>query len=257
MMYKTHIRSFVTLLHNEIVRIVRIWPQSLIPPIIISSLYYIIFGKLIGQRVGEMSGIEYIIFISPGLIIMSLITNAYVNVVTSFYVARFSKCIEEILVSPMLNITIFLGYVLAGVFRGMLVATLVLLVSLFFTSATIHSIWLTILVSFISSFLMSTIGFINGMIANSFDDTTIIPTFVLTPLIYLGGIFYSIDLLSDTWKTVAKFNPILYMVNSFRFAMLGTADVDPIVAIYVLSISAILLAALALYLLNKGFRIRN
>lgn len=256
-MLKVHLISIYTLLLNEIKRVIRIWPQSLIPPIIISALYFIIFGKLIGSRIGSMSGVHYIVFISPGLILMSLTTNSYANVVSSFYVARFTRSIEELLVSPMLNITILLGYVLAGVFRGMLIGGLVLGVTIFFTAIEIYSISLTLLVAFIAALLMSTVGFINGMIANSFDDTTIVPTFVLTPLIYLGGIFYSIDLLSPNWQLIAKFNPMLHMVNAFRFAMLGVADLDHIFAIQMLLYSCTAVLVIAYILLSRGYGIRH
>ena len=223
----------------------------------ISALYYLIFGKLIGTRIGDMSGTSYIEFIAPGLIVMSIITNSYLNVVSSLYTARFIKCIEENLISPMLNISLLVGYILAGVARGLFVAACVMVVTLFFTSIEVHSILLSILVAFLSSFLMASIGFLNGLFAKSFDDTTIVTTFVLTPLIYLGGVFYTTKLLSSPWSTIAHCNPILYMVNAFRYALIGISDVNVLVAIVVLTILCIVFFLLNLHLLNKGVGIRH
>ncbi len=249
--------SLYTLLRAEILRITRIWPQTIIPPIITSTLYYLIFGKLIGTRIGTMAGTDYIVFITPGLIIMSLITNSYMNVVSSFYFARFSKSIEEILISPMLNLVILIGYISAGIFRGMIVAFLVLLVSLFFTSIKLYSICLTIFIAFLASLLMSLFGFLNGMFARTFDDTTIVSTFLLTPLIYLGGIFYTTSLLPKPWDLIATLNPILHIVNAFRYAMIGVTDVNVINAILIIILSCVLLTVISLILLTKGYGIRK
>ena len=249
--------SFYTLLRNEMIRVIRIWPQSIIPPIITSALYYLIFGKLIGTRIGDMSGVQYIEFIAPGLIIMSIITNSYINVVGSLYTARFMHCLEENLVSPMYNISLLSGYVFAGVMRGLVVAACVTLVTLFFTTIHIYSITLTILVAFLSAFLMSSIGFLNGLFAKSFDDTTIVTTFILTPLIYLGGVFFTTKLLSSPWDSIAHCNPILYMVNAFRYALIGVSDVNVLYAIVVLFGLCITLFSLNLVLINKGVGIRS
>ncbi|NQY42363.1 MAG: ABC transporter permease [Legionellales bacterium] len=249
--------SLYTLLRSELLRVLRIWPQTIFPPVITSTLYYLIFGKLIGSRIGYMSGIDYIIFISPGLIIMNLIVNSYMNVVSSFYYARFSKCIEELLVSPTPNIYILLGYILAGTIRGMIVGSLVLIVSLFFIPIKIYSILLTIIVAFLASFLMSLLGFLNGLFARTFDDTTIISTFLLTPLIYLGGIFFTTSLLPSPWGTISTLNPVLHIVNAFRYSMIGITDINVLNAIITIIIVCVLAFIICLYFLEKGYGIRK
>ncbi len=218
--------AFKTILVRELRRFMRIWIQTLVPPAITMALYFVIFGNLIGSRIGQMGGFSYMEFVVPGLIMMSVITNSYSNVVSSFFGAKFQRSVEELLVSPVPNYIILSGYVLGGVARGLAVGLIVTFLSLFFTSLHIQHVGVTISIVFMTAVLFSLFGFINAVYANNFDDISIIPTFVLTPLIYLGGVFYSIDLLPEFWAGVSKMNPILYMVNAFRYGILGVSDID-------------------------------
>ncbi len=227
------------------------------PSAITVALYFLIMGKFIGSRIGNVDGYTYIEFIAPGLIMMGIISNSYANSVSSFYSSKFQRHIEEMLVSPMPNYIIVLGFVLGGMARGLIVGVAVTLTALFFTRLEIQSVTLVVVTSILTAALFSTAGLINGIFAKSFDDTSIVPTFVLTPLTYLGGIFFSISMLPDFWYKASQLNPILYMVNSFRMGILGVSDVDLTVA---MSVIIGLLAALfmtSLYLLNKGIGIRN
>lgn len=248
--------AFRTILMREIRRFTRIWVQTLVPPAITMSLYFVIFGNLIGSRIGEMSGFSYMEFVVPGLIMMSVITNSYSNVVSSFFSAKFQRNVEELLVSPVPNYIILLGFTLGGVARGLAVGFIVTLLSLFFTDLQVHSVFVTISIVFMTSVLFSLFGFINAVYANSFDDISIIPTFVLTPLIYLGGVFYSVELLSGFWSTVSLANPILYMVNAFRFGILGVSDIDVMWAFLMIFVAAVVAFSYCLYLLNTGKRLR-
>lgn len=209
--------AYLTITRKEIMRFARIWVQTIIPPVVMVALYFIIFGNLIGQRIGEMDGMLYVDFIMLGLVMMSIITNSYTNVVSSFYGAKYSRHIEEMQIAPVPDIVILLGFMTGGVVRGISVGIAVTLVSLLFTEFSIHSPLIVLLVALLTSCLFALAGLINAIFANSFDDITIIPTFVLTPLTYLGGIFYSIKLLPEFWQQVSLGNPILYMVNSFRY----------------------------------------
>ena len=249
--------AFMTILRREIRRFMRIWVQTLIPPVITMVLYFLIFGSLIGSRIGEMSGVSYMSFVVPGLIMMSVINNSYSNVVSSFYSAKFTKSVEELLVSPTPNYLILFGFVLGGSLRGLLVGSIVTVVSLAFTSIQIHNILVIISVIFLTSLLFSMAGLINAIFANSFDDISIIPTFVLTPLTYLGGVFYSIDLLPEFWQGVSQLNPILYMVNAFRFGFLGISDVNIAASFSGIGIFLVLAFFYCLYLLDKGKRLRT
>lgn len=249
--------AFWTILRKEVRRFMRIWVQTLIPPVITMSLYFVIFGALIGSRIGQMDGFDYMSFVVPGLIMMSVITNSYANVVSSFYSAKFQSFVEELLVSPTPNYIILLGYVLGGVTRGLLIGLIVSVVSLFFTDLHIHHLGVTVAIVFLTSVLFSLAGFINAVFANSFDDISIVPTFVLTPLTYLGGVFYSISLLPEFWQGVSLFNPVLYMVNAFRYGFLGISDIDIGVAFAGISIFIVCLFSYALYLLNSGKRLRG
>lgn len=248
--------ALLTILRKEIKRFTRIWVQTLLPPVITMALYFVIFGKLIGSRIGDMSGFSYIQFVAPGLIMMSVLTNAYSNVVSSFFSAKFQRSVEELLVSPTPNYIILLGYTLGGVARGLCVGVLVTVMSLFFTDLHMHSWCVTFLIVLLTSTLFSLAGFINAVYANTFDDVSIIPTFVLTPLTYLGGVFYSINLLPEFWQTVSQFNPILHMVNAFRFGILGVTDVGIVQAMIGLLIGTAVLFAYALHLLNSGKKLR-
>lgn len=248
--------AFMTILRKEIIRFTRIWIQTLLPPAITMTLYFIIFGQLIGSRIGDMQGFSYIDFVAPGLIMMAVITNSYANVSSSFFSAKFQRSIEELLVSPTPNYIILLGYVSGGVVRGMLVGIIVTLTSLLFTKLSVQHVFLTLLIVFLTALLFSLAGFINAIYANTFDDVSIIPTFVLTPLTYLGGVFYSISLLPDIWQTVSMFNPILHMVNAFRYGMLGVSDVSITAALSGIILLSVVLYFVALYLLSTAKRLR-
>ncbi len=242
---------------KEIRRFMRIWVQTVLPPVITTALYFIIFGNLIGRRIGQMDGIDYMAYIAPGLIMMSVITNSYGNVVSSFFGAKFGRHIEEMLVSPMSNSAIIIGHVAGGVLRGLMVGTLVTVIALFFTRLEVQNPLITISVVLLSSIVFSLMGFINAVYAKKFDDISIIPTFVLTPLTYLGGVFYSISLLPEFWQTASKANPILYMVNAFRYGILGKSDINILTAYGILIAFVILLFSACLTLMNRGVGIRE
>ncbi len=242
---------------KEILRFSRIWIQTVLPPVITTALYFIIFGNLIGPRIGEMDGFGYMEFIIPGLIMMAVITNSYANVVSSFYGSKFQRHIEEMLISPVPNYIILIGYVSGGVARGLTVGVAVTVVSLVFHPLNIHSLWVMFSMIILTAILFSLAGLINGVYAKSFDDISIIPTFVLTPLTYLGGIFYSISMLPEFWQQLSLANPILYMVNAFRYGFLGVSDISLLTS-YAISIGFIIaLYVFSLYLLRKGHGIRT
>ena len=249
--------AYLTIARKEIRRFMRIWVQTIFPPVIMVALYFIIFGNLIGSRIGEMDGMTYIDFIMPGLVMMSIITNSYANVVSSFYGAKYSRHIEEMQVAPVPDLVILSGFVTGGVARGMVVGIAVTLVSLLFTEFRIESPAIVILVALLTSSLFSMAGMINAIFANSFDDISIVPTFVLTPLTYLGGIFYSITLLPEFWQNASLVNPILYMVNSFRYGFRGSSDIDLGSALIVILAFNIVLFAVCLTLLKRGTGIRQ
>tara|TARA_B100001248_G_scaffold189245_1_gene144657 strand:- start:257 stop:1030 length:774 start_codon:yes stop_codon:yes gene_type:complete len=255
-----HLQSLKTLSYVQVRRILRIWIQTIIPPAITTALYFLIFGELIGKRIGEMPGYEgltYMEFMVPGLIMLAVITNSYANVASAFFGAKFQKAIEEILISPMANWAILLGFIVGGIARGVLVGVVVVIVSLLFTSISIDNLFLTLFSILLTSTLFSILGLINGVYAKTFDDISIIPTFVLTPLIYLGGIFYSIEILSDQWQFISKINPILYIVNFFRYAMLGTSEIDPTSGLVLICVFTVGFFALAYYLLHKGIGVKD
>ena len=245
--------SLITLTEREIRRYLRIWIQTLVPPAVTMSLYFVIFGSLIGPRIGSMNGFDYIQFMIPGLIMMSVITNSYANVVSSFFGVKFQRSIEELLVSPMPAFIILLGFIIGGVSRGILVGIVVYLVSLFFyPDFTIHNLPLTLAVLVLTAILFSLMGFINAIFADTFDDISVVPTFVLTPLIYLGGVFYSISILPEIWQKVSLINPMLYVVNTFREGMLGISDIDVTSALLMQLVFIIILTVSCLYLLKTG-----
>ena len=245
-----------TIIVKEYLRFIRIWVQTVLPPAITTALYFVIFGNLIGSQIGDIEGYKYMDYIVPGLILMAVITNSYGNVVSSFYSAKFQKSIEELLVSPIPNYLILTGFVAGGVARGMIVGVVVTIVAMFFSDINIYSYGLSLLVFFLTATLFSIAGLINAIFANSFDDISIIPTFVLTPLTYLGGIFYSIDMLPEFWQNISLANPILYMINSFRYGMIGTTDTDLTTAIVIIIGFNVVLFSYAMYLLNRGVGIR-
>ena len=246
-----------TIWRKEITRFMRIWIQTLIPPVITMSLYFIIFGNLIGNRIGEMGGVGYMQFIVPGLIMMSVITNSYANVSSSFFGAKFQKSIEELLVAPVPTHVIIAGFVGGGVARGVLVGILVTLVSLFFVPLQIHSWFMIIATLLMTSILFSLAGLLNALFAKSFDDISIIPTFVLTPLTYLGGVFYSLTLLPPFWQAVSKLNPIVYMISGFRYGFLGISDVSLTTTLGVLSLFIAVFYLLTWRLIEKGRGLRT
>ena len=246
-----------SILTKEITRFMRIWVQTLVPPAITMSLYFVIFGSLIGSRIGQMNGFSYMEFIVPGLIMMSVITNSYANVASSFFSAKFQRNVEELLVAPVPNYIIVLGYVGGGMARGILVGLIVTVLSLFFVTISIHNLAIIILTVVLTSMLFALGGLINAVYAKTFDDISIIPTFVLTPLTYLGGVFYSLTLLPGFWQQLAQLNPIVYMVNAFRFGFLGYTDVNFWLALVVVLSFILVLFSYAMYLINKGIGLRS
>ena len=246
-----------SILYKEVNRFMRIWVQTLVPPAITISLYFVIFGTLIGARIGKMNGFDYMSFIVPGLIMMSVITNSYSNVASSFFSAKWQRNVEEMLVAPVPNWVIVAGYVGGGMIRGILVGLIVTLISLFFVDIQIHNIWVIILTVCLTSATFALGGLINAIFAGSFDDISIIPTFVLTPLTYLGGVFYSISLLPEFWQGVSQINPIVYMVNAFRYGFLGISDVDLTLSFSVLGVFIVTLFTIAMTLISKGIGLRS
>jgi len=249
--------AFMTILRKEIKRFLRIWTQTLLPSAITMSLYYLIFGTLIGSRIGEMGGRTYMEFVVPGLIMMAIVTNSYSNVVSSFFGAKFNHSVEELLVSPIPNYVILWGYVAGGVSRGLLVAFIVTLVSLCCTSFHIAHFGVVVAVVILTSVLFALCGFINAVYANTFDDISIVPTFVLTPLTYLGGVFYSLDLLPEFWAKVSQINPLVYVVNAFRYGMLGVSDVSVGFAFAMIGVFLVLAYSYSMHLLRSGTRLRT
>ncbi|NRQ41027.1 ABC transporter permease [Rheinheimera sp. YQF-2] len=242
---------------KETNRFLRIWVQTLVPPAITMTLYFVIFGSLIGSRIGDMGGFTYMEFIVPGLIMMSVITNSYANVASSFFSAKFQRNVEELLVAPVPNYIIVLGFVSGGMARGMLVGLIVTILSLFFVTIQIHNLAVIILTVTLTSMLFSLGGLINAVYAKTFDDISIIPTFVLTPLTYLGGVFYSLTLLPGFWQHVAALNPVVYMVNAFRYGFLGVTDVSLWLALAVVLGFIVVLFSYAMYLINRGIGLRS
>jgi ABC-2 type transport system permease protein len=247
-----------TLVRREIVRIIRIWTQTLIPPAITMTLYFVIFGKLIGSRIGSIEGgFTYMQYIVPGLVMMSIITNSYGNISSSFFGAKFSRAVEEMLVSPMPNWVILLGYVTGAVVRGLVVGVLVLGIALFFTSLQIRHPLITFASVLLGAVIFSLAGFVNAVYATKFDDIALVPTFILTPLTYLGGVFYSVNMLAEPWQGLSRANPILYMVNAFRYGVLGISDVNVPMAFVIMLGFVVALSAFALYLLKRGVGLRS
>ena len=248
--------AFYTIMMKEIRRFMRIWIQTVLPAMITTALYFVVFGNLIGARIGDMQGVRYIDYIVPGLILMTIITNSYANVVSSFYSAKFQRNIEEMLVSPVPNYIILLGYICGGVARGLVVGVAVTAVAVLFSGLHLHNALVIVTFAMLTAVLFSLGGFINAVYAKSFDDISIIPTFVLTPLTYLGGIFYTINLLPEFWQKISLINPILYMVNAFRYGFLGVSDINVGISYLIVSVFIAVLFTISLYLLNKGHGIR-
>jgi ABC-2 type transport system permease protein len=249
--------AFKTLLFKEIRRFTRIWPQTLLPPAITTALYFLIFGKLIGERIGAVQGVTYMDYIVPGVILMSVISHAYSNVVSSFYSTKFQHHIEELLVAPVPNAVILTGYVCGGIARGVLVGLVVAGISMLFNQVSVMHWGISIAILLLTATMFALAGFINAVFADSFDDISIIPNFVLTPLTYLGGVFYSLSMLPSIWQTIAQGNPILYMINAFRFGLIGVTDVDIVLAFEITIGFIVFLSVFSLILLHKGVGIKN
>lgn len=256
-MNKNYWIALSSILNKETNRFMRIWVQTLVPPAITMTLYFIIFGNLIGSQIGQMQGFSYMEFIVPGLIMMSVITNSYANVASSFFSTKFQRNIEELLVAPVPNYIIVLGFVGGGVARGMLVGVIVTLLSLFFVDIQIHHLLVIMSTVILTATLFSLGGLINAVYAKTFDDISIVPTFILTPLTYLGGVFYSLSLLPPFWQSLSNLNPIVYMVNAFRYGFLGHSDVDMVVAYAVMLGFIVVLFAVAMRLISKGTGLRS
>jgi len=249
--------AYRTIVTKEIFRFIRIWPQTLLPPAITTALYFLIFGKLIGDRIGAINGVTYMEYIVPGIILMSVISHSYANVVSSFYSTKFQRNIEELLVAPVPNWVILSGYVSGGIIRGLLVGTVVALISLLFADIEVKNPYITLSVMLLTATLFSLAGFINAVLAESFDDISIIPNFVLTPLSYLGGVFYSVKMLPTIWQSISLGNPILYMINAFRYGLIGVTDVDIQLAFMMTGGFILILTLVSLFLLHKGIGIKN
>ncbi len=256
-MNKVSLIGFSTIIKREISRFMRIWSQTLLPSAVTMTLYFVIFGHVLGNRVGQMDGVDYMQYIMPGLIMMAIITNAYGNVSSSFFSLKFQHSIDELTISPLPHYVILLGFVLGGVIRGVLVGLIVTGIALFFTNIQITHYWLMLMVVLLSATLFSLAGFLNALFAKKFDDISIVPTFVLTPLTYLGGVFYSVDLLPTIWNKISLLNPILYMVSSFRYSLLGVSDINITAACLFIVACVVILFALNLKLLATGFGIRT
>ena len=249
--------ALYTIIRKETLRILRIWPQTLVPSAITMSLYFTVFGSFISDKVGNVHGHRYIEFIVPGLIMMSVITNSFANVASSFFSAKFQRTIEEIIVSPIRTEMIILGFAIGGLFRGIVIGFIVTITSFLFMPVKIHSFFIIISVVILTSLLFSLAGLLNGILAKKFDDINIFPTFVLTPLTYLGGVFYSVNFLSDFWKFVSLCNPILYMINAFRYGFLGYTDVSIAISFSIIIASVTFLFILIYYLIEKGIRLKE
>lgn len=246
-----------TILRKEVVRFMRIWPQTLLPPVITQSLYFIIFGTFIGSQVADINGVSYMAFIVPGLVMMAVINGAFQNVVSSFFSTKFMRNVDELLVSPVPNWLIITGYCGGGVLRGILVGLIVFVVSIFFTQPEIHNIWIIFLFVFLTSLLFSMGGFLNALFAKKFDDISVFSVFILTPLTYFGGVFYSIEDLPEFWQGLSRFNPILYMIDGFRYGFHGFSDVNVMWSIAMLLIFTIVIGATSLHLMRKGVGLKD
>jgi ABC-2 type transport system permease protein len=253
----SNIVAFQTIVNKEVSRFMRIWSQTLLPSAITQSLYFLIFGAFVGSQIPPINGISYMQFIVPGLVMMAVITNAFANVVSSFFGAKFQKNIEEMLVAPVSNWSIIWGFTIGGSLRGMLVGAIVWVVSFFFTQQTITNPLVTITFAALTSIVFSLLGLLNGIFAKKFDDVGIVTTFVLTPLTYLGGVFYSINRLPPFWRAVSSFNPIVYMVDGFRYGFYGKSDFNLYLDFGILILFTVALTGLNYYLLKKGIGLRS
>ena len=256
-MSNPNLTALKTIARREVARILRIWGQTLVPPAITMTLYFLIFGNLIGSRIGTMDGISYMDFIVPGLVMMSVIQNSYGNISSSFFGAKFGRHVEELLVSPMPNWVILGGYVAGGVLRGLMVGAIVMVIAMFFTPVRLPHPFITLATVVLGAVIFSLAGFVNAVYAKKFDDIAIVPTFILTPLTYLGGVFYSVKLLPDWAEAATHLNPIFYMVNAFRYGLLGQSDVSMVTAFALMIGFVVGLGALGLWLLKRGVGLRS
>jgi ABC-2 type transport system permease protein len=252
--------SFYTMLRKDIVRIFRIWPQILLPSVVTSSLYFAIFGTILGNRIGTMQGVSYISFVVPGLVMLAIVTSAYANSSFTFFQMKFfSRSIDEILVSPMPPWLMVGGFIMGGVVRAIAVGTLVLLVSIFFTHLhlAIENLFIIFFFAILTALVFSLAGLVNGVYAKSIDGINIVPTFVLTPLVYLGGVFYSVHSLPAAAQYVTMVNPIFYLINGFRYGFLGVSDIPLSVATGVLSLLILVLIGINWYLIRTGLGLKQ
>lgn len=249
--------AYSTIARKEVSRFFRIWTQTLIPPVITSILYYLIFGTFVGSQVDQVHGFSYMQFLVPGLVMMAVINNAYMNVSSSFFSSKFMKNYEEFLVSPTPPWIIVAGYVTGGVVRSTVVGLITLAIGLFFTNLTVHSIIFVIIFMLLTAILFSVAGLFNALFAKNFDDISIIPTFVLTPLTYLGGVFYSIDVLGPFWQNLSRFNPILYLINGLRYGFLGFSDVNVWISFGILITSTVFFTLITWHLFKKGYGLKS
>lgn len=249
--------AFSTLATKEVLRFLRIWIQTILPAVITTSLYFLIFGTLMGDRIGTMSGIQYVNYMVPGIIIMAVISNSYANTVSSFYQSKFGHYIEELLIAPIPPWIILAGFTFGGIVRGTVVGIAVSIVSIMFTGVEIYSYYISSLVLILTAMILSLAGLINAIFATSFDDISIFPTFILTPLTYLGGVFYSINILHEPWRTISLVNPIFYIVSAFRYGVLGIAEVDIAISFDVMLGAIVLLTSINMWLLSRGIGIKN
>ena len=256
MSVKKNYVALETIVRKEVFRFLRIWQQSLLPPVVTQTIYFLIFGNFIGSQVSDIQGVNYMSFIVPGLIMMSVINASYTNVVGSFFSSKFQRSVEEMMVSPMTEFVIVMGYVIGGSLRGLLVGTIVFCVSTFFIRPVIHNGWLVIIFMILTSILFSLGGFLNAIYAKKFDDVSVFSSFILTPLIYLGGVFYSISQLPIFWQKVSRLNPILYIINGFRLGFYGITDVNGNLSLIIVCLLIILLIWVNVFLLKKGTGLR-
>lgn len=248
--------SYYTIVRKEVVRMLRIWTQTFLPSVITTSLYFLIFGKFIGAQIPPIGGVTYMQFIVPGLVMMAVIMQSFMSSAFTFYMAKFQKTLEEVMVSPTPYLVLILGHVSAAVLRGMITAGIILAVALFFTPLHVHSYFITFLFIFLSSLLFALAGLVNGVFATSFDTVQIFPTFVLTPLTYLGGVFYSVSLLPEVWQVISYANPIVYMINGFRYGLLGVKDVSVWISFGVLTSLVVVLIVANYYIFKTGRGLR-
>jgi ABC-2 type transport system permease protein len=249
--------SFYTILRKELLRIIRIWPQTLVPPVIVMTLYFVIFGKIVGRNMDLVNDVSYIRYLIPGLIMNAVIVNSFTNTVSSFFQARFNHAVEEMTVSPMPHWIVIAGYVGGGMARGLLIGGLVIMTAYFFDNINPIHLLFTITVILLTSMLFATLGFINALVSRNYDDVTMVPTFVLTPLVYLGGVFYPITMLPEIWQQISLLNPILYIVNAFRYGILEITSVDPYIALFSLFMFNVIAFLGAYRMMHLGVGIRK